>query len=434
MFSAVITAFIIESYKNLQQQPEDLTNQILIQLSAQIASLSLNNNLINSTVPSFTTPTFQKPQYTILLNTLWLLSLVISLITASLGILIKQWLHELLSYDTHDPKERLKLRFFREAGLERWKIFALASALPLLLQIALLLFLIGLGFFLHQQDSIVAWVTTGVMIPWLVTFLLTVSLQLFALQCPYKLPLLKTLSRGGYWARRESTSGLYTLLDWVRDRTSNGSVFGRFLELTRGRLKGAIESLDAFDEDRIPEYPIWDISVILYARDVLRGEHLSDSIAECFRDIADEDAKVTSGNLLDNYPPMEDNTLAGVVDGPVRAVHDFTMKVLDTNHLRSSFFHRGANLRLLVALYRGLSSAQYKRYKQRFGVVIQPHSLPLYISLIKTNPTSAAFAFLAMYSIRHRTLTDHPESFDSLFSWPSYSERLSHGIGKLTIS
>lgn len=68
----------------------------------------------------------------VLINTLWALSLVIALITASLGILVKQWLHELLSFETHDPKERLKLRFFREVGLERWKVFALASSLPLL--------------------------------------------------------------------------------------------------------------------------------------------------------------------------------------------------------------------------------------------------------------------------------------------------------------
>lgn len=39
--------------------------------------------------------------------------------------------------------ERLKLRFFREAKVERWKVFAIALALPLLLQLALPAFSTG---------------------------------------------------------------------------------------------------------------------------------------------------------------------------------------------------------------------------------------------------------------------------------------------------
>ncbi|KAK7689232.1 hypothetical protein QCA50_007923 [Cerrena zonata] len=103
LFSAVITAFIIESYKTLQQQPENTTNQILLQISAQLASLTLSGNFINSTIPSFASPPFAPARFSVLINTLWLLSLVFALITASLGILVKQWLHELMARDTQDP-------------------------------------------------------------------------------------------------------------------------------------------------------------------------------------------------------------------------------------------------------------------------------------------------------------------------------------------
>ena len=59
LFSAVVTAFIIESYKSLQQQPEDLTNILLMQLINQTSHLSINGNLINSTIPTLNIPSFE---------------------------------------------------------------------------------------------------------------------------------------------------------------------------------------------------------------------------------------------------------------------------------------------------------------------------------------------------------------------------------------
>ena len=162
-----------------------------MQLSAQISHLSINGNFITSTVPDFTSLSFQKSGIYSAINTLWVLSLLIALITASIGILVKQWFHELLSYETHDPMERLKLRFFREAGVERWKVFAIASALPLLLQLALLCFFIGLAFFFHPLDAVVAWSTTGTEILWLAFLVFATLAPAFSSQCPYKTPFLK---------------------------------------------------------------------------------------------------------------------------------------------------------------------------------------------------------------------------------------------------
>ena len=64
--------------------------------------------------------------------------------------------------------------------------------------------------------------------------------------------------------------------------------------------------------------------------------------------------------------------------------------------------------------------------------LITPHPPAAFIHLIRADPTSAAFSFLTMYSIRHRTITDHPDSFDHLFA-PLLYEKHFHGIGKLTV-
>ena len=89
---------------------------------------------------------------------------------------------------------------------------------------------------------------------------------------------------------------------------------------------------------------------------------------------------------------------------------------------------------ILSLLCPSLIQFQSKTYTPGLGdQVIPSHTLTAFIHLIRADPTSAAFSFLTMYSIRHRTLTDHPGSFDDLVPLLSNSEKLSHGIGKLTI-
>ena len=69
-----------------------------MQISTQITSLAINGNFINSTIPDFTSTSFQRPRYAVSINTLWFLSLVVALITASFGLLVKQWLQEIDRY------------------------------------------------------------------------------------------------------------------------------------------------------------------------------------------------------------------------------------------------------------------------------------------------------------------------------------------------
>ena len=170
-----------------------MTNQILLQLSSQLASLSVSNSFINSTSPSFTIPArpFVAQSSSVTINTLWSCSLAISLITASLGILVKQWFHEFMAQETQDPHHRIRIRFFRSEGLERWQVFEIAAALPLLLQFALVLFFIGFSIFLRELNPVVGWTTTMTFITWLIIFVFTTFAPAVSSQCPYKTPILK---------------------------------------------------------------------------------------------------------------------------------------------------------------------------------------------------------------------------------------------------
>ena len=429
LFSAVITAFLIESYKNLQQQPEDMTNQILLQLSTQITSFTMNRDCISSVTSDFTSSPFQRPQYAVPINILWFLSLVISLITASLGILVKQWFHELLSYETHDPKERLKLRFFREAGLERWKVFAIASSLPLLLQLALSLFFVGLSLFLLQQDPIVAWVTTGMMISWLMLFLFTMFVPMFSSQCPYKIPMLKKLL---HWLRWTSISKSYRFFDRLQGDSSRGSVVKCIWRTFKKWLGSLVDVRRPFEEHIVSKDVSLDIPVVLYTKDVLRGERLNDSIVECFRSITDQDVEKTVTDILDEGSTINNGILPSIFDGVTQSVKKFLLEITEDNYLLSFYFGPESDLSVWSVLHSAFVHMSTKTYNPG-NDVISSQSLSPFIRLLQAEPTSATFSLLTMYSIRHRTLIDHPSTFDVLFTGICDIEKQSYGIGNITI-
>ena len=188
LFSAVLSTFVIESYKDLKPQPEDSTSQALVQISTQLASFVVSSGFINSTVPSFDNEAFSdsdSPLSSVIINTLWSASLALSLITASLGILIKQSLHKFKATSSLDPQQQVKIRTFREMGLKKWRIIELSALLPHLLQFALILFFVGLSVFLYELDQIVAGVTIGMASIW-AAFLIIVNITpFFSIQSPY---------------------------------------------------------------------------------------------------------------------------------------------------------------------------------------------------------------------------------------------------------
>ena len=402
-----------------------------MQLAVQISHLSINGHSVNSTIPDFTTPPFQKPTVVVVINSLWILSLLIALITASLGILVKQWFHELLSYETHDPMERLKLRFFREAGVERWKVFAIASALPLLLQLALLLFFIGLALFFHLLDAVVAWFTTGTGILWLGSLLFATLAPTFSSQCPYKTPFLKDVISQLRGKLRISLSWLEDLARRLYLSTSIGWV-ENLSSLLRGWSGGVCKAWEALEEGAVCKDDSLSLPVICCSSGLLQGERLRDSIGECIRDISEHDLSTVLKEMGMSTDSRITHLLPDIQYDCVELVGSLALDAARDNYLRSIYFSQEVPPSFFATLYIGCSHSQSGVYDPG-DFVISYDSRSAFVRLIQANPTSAAFSFLTMYSIRHGTLKDHPDSFDDLFSFIWEHQRLSHGIGKLTI-
>ena len=399
-----------------------------MQLAVQISNLSINGSFIHSTIPDFTTPSPQKPRVVVVINTLWILSLLIALITASLGILVKQWFHELLSYETHDPMERLKLRFFREAGVERWKVFTIASALPLLLQLAFLLFFIGLALFFHQLDPVVAWFTTGTGILWLGSLLFATLAPTFSSQCTYKTPFLK-----GVISQIRLTLILLprNVSFWLWDNTPERwfPKLKHWFDELDDQFRDWKEAWGAFEEGSVCKDDSLSIPVISCSKDLLQGERLRDSIGECIQDISERDLSGILEEMRMDKGSRRNRLLPDVPYSSAEVVGSFALDAAQDDHLRSIYFGQEAHSSLFAILYFGCSLSQSGACAPGYSVISES-SCSAFIHLIKANPSSAAFSFLTMYSIRYRTLIDHPDPFCDLLRWLSESEKHSNGVGE----
>ncbi len=193
LFSAILTAFNVESYKLLQPPAPDPALAILERMSVQIRSFSVAARFINSTEPHYTLATSltESPAPTrahVWLNILWFSGLICSLASASIGIMVKQWLRELSTRPSGTPEDVAKVRQYRLNNMDKWRVAGIVSTLPVLLQLSLVLFLSGLLVLLWTLHVAVAAVSSA-LVSLLLTFMAaTIILPAIKVDCCYISP------------------------------------------------------------------------------------------------------------------------------------------------------------------------------------------------------------------------------------------------------
>ncbi|KAI0773248.1 hypothetical protein BD413DRAFT_540348 [Trametes elegans] len=184
LFSAVVTAFNIESYKLLQEDPDERTASLLARISAQLEA----NYTTKTDTLLIPASDLHVDARSVRINTLWFSSLVLSLVSASIGILTKQWLREYTRNAASSPRENARIRQLRQEGLTRWKIPLTIALLPFLLQVAMALFFAGLLDLLWSLHRSVASVITVLVAASLSFLIFTTLMPTFSDDCPYKSP------------------------------------------------------------------------------------------------------------------------------------------------------------------------------------------------------------------------------------------------------
>ncbi|KAJ7657216.1 hypothetical protein DFH06DRAFT_459239 [Mycena polygramma] len=207
LFSASLTAFLIESYKTLNPDSGDTTALLLAQISQQLAATA---NGTPFQIPP-TTP-FQPPASSLVCNILWFISLGLSLTCALIATLLEQWARDFLHRaDTRSsPVVRACVFSFLYYGLKRFKMHTVVEIIPLLLHASLFLFFVGLVAFLLPVNIVLTVVVGFILATVTVVYALLTILPLAHLDCPYRTP----LSRG-FWSLSHSVE---TVLNRRRSR------------------------------------------------------------------------------------------------------------------------------------------------------------------------------------------------------------------------
>ena len=135
------------SIRDIQQNPQDTSNFYLANIYQ--ATINPNGSNNSSSLPS-SPPQFSPPTYAVWVNSLWFLSLVISLTCALLATLLQQWARRYLkiTQSHYSPHKRARIRAFFSEGVEKCLLPWTVEILPTLLHISLFLFFAGLVVFL----------------------------------------------------------------------------------------------------------------------------------------------------------------------------------------------------------------------------------------------------------------------------------------------
>ncbi|KAJ6494332.1 hypothetical protein C8R45DRAFT_824460, partial [Mycena sanguinolenta] len=186
LFSASLTAFLIESYKNLQPDSGDLTVAGITLLSHQLAAIASNTTFVSPPSSNFT-PTAAS----LWCNALWFISLSLSLTCALLATLVEQWAREFLHKTEMRPSplRRARVFSFLYFGLKQFRMHTIVDAIPFLLHASLLLFFAGLVAFLFPVNPIMVYLMCIMLAVFVVLYAALTVLPVVCLNCPYRTPL-----------------------------------------------------------------------------------------------------------------------------------------------------------------------------------------------------------------------------------------------------
>ncbi|KAJ7642348.1 hypothetical protein DFH06DRAFT_607904 [Mycena polygramma] len=186
LFSASLTAFLIESYKTLNNDSGDTTVRILTQISHQLAA-SQNGSVFSVPPP----PDFTPSPAALACNALWFISLGLSLSCALIATLLEQWARDFIhrSEIQSAPRVRARIFSFLYYGLKRFNMHTVVEIIPLLLHMALLFFFAGLVAFLLPVNLVMAVIVAAILCVVAGVYAVLTILPLGYLDSPYRTPL-----------------------------------------------------------------------------------------------------------------------------------------------------------------------------------------------------------------------------------------------------
>ncbi|KAJ7728462.1 hypothetical protein B0H16DRAFT_241114 [Mycena metata] len=193
LFSAILTAFLIESYKTLSPDAGATTVVLLTQISLQLSGISNGSSI---EIP--TSPPFAAPMSSLVCNALWFVSLGLSLSCALIATLVEQWAREFQHKAEMRSAPIIRARIFTYLyyGLKRFHMHLVVDLIPLLLHASLIIFFAGLVAFLVPVNRGIMVLSAFILALVVLVYSVLTVLPLLYFDCPYRTPLSGVLWRG----------------------------------------------------------------------------------------------------------------------------------------------------------------------------------------------------------------------------------------------
>ncbi|KAK0483893.1 hypothetical protein IW261DRAFT_1675497 [Armillaria novae-zelandiae] len=171
LFSAVVTTFVAQTSQSLQADYTEMSANLLFEM-INIQHAIASGASLDTITPSPLNPniTFIASTMSVWVNGLWFTSLALSLTTALVSVLVKQWLH----HYTDLPSGT------------KWGVHIIIGLLPTLMHTALAIFFVGLVIFLGPLRDSIAWAVSMITVVAYTAYLTAHVLPLFFPQCPYQ--------------------------------------------------------------------------------------------------------------------------------------------------------------------------------------------------------------------------------------------------------
>ncbi|KAG8738357.1 hypothetical protein FRC10_006964, partial [Ceratobasidium sp. 414] len=186
LFSAILTAFIIESKKLLQQDQAD-------DIIAILRATALSNGVPQAQLP-VERPPFSIPSTARWINGLWFTALALSLAAGLVAMLAKEWLTAFVASRPRPPRSYALTHQARLKGLKKWRTFHIIDLLPSILHLSLLLFSLGLAIYLWTLDAAIAIAEIVVASATLIFYLGTAVSAAMCESCPFVTQISKYLN------------------------------------------------------------------------------------------------------------------------------------------------------------------------------------------------------------------------------------------------
>ncbi|KAL1744709.1 hypothetical protein HDZ31DRAFT_37990 [Schizophyllum fasciatum] len=189
LFSGVVTTFVAQSSQALDPDYAQITASLMYELTRMQRAIATGIPIGDVPHSEYSLDSETHTVTDLWVNGLWLTSLVFSLSTAFMSVLAKQWLQHFIAITGGTARDRAYVRQYRLWSFERWNVPFIIGFLPVLLNIALLLFLGGLAVYVTPMNATISYAIISFSAVIFLAYTITIVLPIVVPHCAYKTPI-----------------------------------------------------------------------------------------------------------------------------------------------------------------------------------------------------------------------------------------------------